>query len=641
MKKVLIITLVGLLVFKTLGQMTVQLDTTFCLSEPLNLNYLNIYNGTLWSSMNSDDVSFTTPYLNSTEVVFNRPGDYRLVVSGLGFKGNVVHDGGFDLFDLSQNYELDPELSFQTTYSRATGNNGGYITNTGQFRVDTEIVAWSQNGNEICDALETREDTVTDETVSVGNFLYFDTESSSTLPPTAPLSDKINEHYVWRQSGLEVQPNTTYLFHMRVANWGGGGPQGTELSVKINDKIILLSSGNEPQDSTFKVLSDCEWHAVSGSWFSGGNTMADLFIGSVDLRDIAFEGALDDIALFETYEVLTDTFNIEVLDCSLSSVTGGFSLCDGDEATVEFESDEAFFLGWYNDQETLVSDDNPYSFFPIDTTVLVSKSKNVSHKNVTDSGFEKNNDLEFVSDYALASFWSALQGTYVIYHGESISRVAGDIPDHTNDSIGGGILTVSLENDRSLFSHEAFLGLNDIMKVRFSVRNMNVSFSPASEPSELVLTVNDSIFWFTSISQSSESWEEVSVLIRPWEESDYDIRLFSISSAWDGVVGFDDLQIEDYKYEKSDSVIVSPYNCTVLSSELDSEIPGCVWPNPATDYIYIQSNGMLRVEVYNYQGAFVNSTNQEFLDVSAYKPGVYLVQVYSEEGVKKEKIIIQ
>ncbi len=72
-----------------------------------------------------------------------------------------------------------------------------------------------------------------------------------------------------------------------------------------------------------------------------------------------------------------------------------------------------------------------------------------------------------------------------------------------------------------------------------------------------------------------------------------------------------------------------------------------IYPNPASDYLYVESNTNLNikyVEIINIKGSCVkrqnlNNNNQSQINVKNLSPGIYLLKVYSSNGIIVRKII--
>ena len=65
-----------------------------------------------------------------------------------------------------------------------------------------------------------------------------------------------------------------------------------------------------------------------------------------------------------------------------------------------------------------------------------------------------------------------------------------------------------------------------------------------------------------------------------------------------------------------------------------------MYPNPATDYVKVDGEGVEAVEIYSLAGALVASEKYEnTVSVSNLAKGTYLVKVVTVNGVKVEKLI--
>jgi hypothetical protein len=67
-----------------------------------------------------------------------------------------------------------------------------------------------------------------------------------------------------------------------------------------------------------------------------------------------------------------------------------------------------------------------------------------------------------------------------------------------------------------------------------------------------------------------------------------------------------------------------------------------VYPNPAKEEIFIKSDSLIKqVEIYSLTGALLLSCNNfnGKISISALPQGVYLIRVYTNEGVAVSKIV--
>jgi hypothetical protein len=93
-----------------------------------------------------------------------------------------------------------------------------------------------------------------------------------------------------------------------------------------------------------------------------------------------------------------------------------------------------------------------------------------------------------------------------------------------------------------------------------------------------------------------------------------------------------------YQNNKADTVKILNYKSATGQSD---ETIDLVWlsPNPAHDYVYINTNGRLdiiKVEIYNLLGRQMYSSATSHIineiPLSGYEKGIYLVKVYTNYG---------
>jgi hypothetical protein len=67
-----------------------------------------------------------------------------------------------------------------------------------------------------------------------------------------------------------------------------------------------------------------------------------------------------------------------------------------------------------------------------------------------------------------------------------------------------------------------------------------------------------------------------------------------------------------------------------------------VYPNPTTDKVVIDVDGLKKVQLFNGAGKLLQETNNNSeLDLSAFPKGFYFLKVFTEKGIYIEKIILQ
>ena len=81
----------------------------------------------------------------------------------------------------------------------------------------------------------------------------------------------------------------------------------------------------------------------------------------------------------------------------------------------------------------------------------------------------------------------------------------------------------------------------------------------------------------------------------------------------------------------------------VLVEELDMESIQ-IFPNPASDVLYLENVDAAEISIYDGFGALVlhvRSNNQHLrIDISHFSPGAYLVQIKKNQNIISKKILI-
>ena len=66
-----------------------------------------------------------------------------------------------------------------------------------------------------------------------------------------------------------------------------------------------------------------------------------------------------------------------------------------------------------------------------------------------------------------------------------------------------------------------------------------------------------------------------------------------------------------------------------------------VYPNPATDRLYVNAENMQRVDIYDMAGRNVLSTTTSVVDLSGIEAGVYFVTVRTDNAAKTTKLVVK
>lgn len=318
-------------------------DQFICVGAPLNLEAFGGEGNYEWTQVSGPSSTINTPNVSTTSVDITQPGTYVFQVEADVLLDDIAVDGKFEQWDDAANFDnnLEPRL-FETDYGPAVGGGGVFINNNGQIRVDNDIVAWSANGNAICDNLEDADHDV---------FLYADAMNSSlpdntTATPVATLTNWALAAGMWRLTNQPVAQNTTYSFSIDVANWGGGGASGSLMMLHVNGQPLDLVVNGAAQGHVYQVPTDCQWFTVTGTWNSGTDPTATIVVSEVGNADLGHELAIDNITFNAGLGRETSTVTIEV-DQVLDPGTNEY--CDGGGVQTTLSVDGVTNYNWYED----------------------------------------------------------------------------------------------------------------------------------------------------------------------------------------------------------------------------------------------------------------------------------------------------
>ena len=330
-------------------------DQSLCVGNTVNLEAFGGQGNYVWSQISGPSATINTPNSSSSTVDIITPGTYVFEVEADVLLDDIATDGQFEQFDDAANFDinLQPRL-FETSYGRATGGSGVFIQNNGQMRIDDDIVAWSANGNAICNGLETP---------AHGKFLYADSKTSGIAPgysggnpiPTAWAL----EAPMWQLTNQPVAQNTTYFFSIDVAEWGPGGANASRMMLHVNGVPLDLFEGATNNGPVYQVPSTCGWHTITGTWNSGTNTNATITVSEVSKTNIGFELAVDNITFNAGLgrEVSTVTIVVDQVDDP-----GTNTYCDGGGISTDLSVDGTTPYSWFEDQggtTTLTNSNSP------------------------------------------------------------------------------------------------------------------------------------------------------------------------------------------------------------------------------------------------------------------------------------------
>lgn len=78
---------------------------------------------------------------------------------------------------------------------------------------------------------------------------------------------------------------------------------------------------------------------------------------------------------------------------------------------------------------------------------------------------------------------------------------------------------------------------------------------------------------------------------------------------------------------------------------IDNKIPKSddviVFPNPAGDFVKIDADNIMHLEIFDQTGKFVIKTNKRFVDISGLKSGIYFIRITASDGIISNKKLIK
>lgn len=191
------------------------------------------------------------------------------------------------------------------------------------------------------------------------------------------------------------------------------------------------------------------------------------------------------------------------------------------------------------------------------------------------------------------------------------------------DNDGGGVYNHSvqmnkLSSDITIDNIDVTGGFKDL-KLAFDLKGSKAGITPKVE-----YKVDGGEWTAVAMGTVSNEWATKSFPISAAAASKVSVRL-SAKTMDSGNVLFD-------------NVTIYGTNPDVSSINNDTFVKVNVYPNPVVDILNIDGE-IQKVELYNAQGALVYSGADNSVDVSLLATGVYVVKVFTEEGISSSKIL--
>lgn len=244
-------------------------DFSICLGDPITLRGEGAEGNYNWYSDDADADSYIVDKnVQETDVYILEPGTFTYVVEGEVKLGNVASDGKFE------NWTDDATKVFESAH--------GYvdlITGPGQYEIDDEITAYSEN-TFLCPAgtnpdFWEKTDPVTNDVVSRGQIFIADAVSGAPQTPYTAAFASANP--LWRLPGVVVEENTCYTFTADVSNWNTNTApdimflvNGVAMDISVPGGVGTFGVG--PDGSEYYEFPEndyCRWETIEATWCSG------------------------------------------------------------------------------------------------------------------------------------------------------------------------------------------------------------------------------------------------------------------------------------------------------------------------------------------------------------------------------------
>ena len=84
-------------------------------------------------------------------------------------------------------------------------------------------------------------------------------------------------------------------------------------------------------------------------------------------------------------------------------------------------------------------------------------------------------------------------------------------------------------------------------------------------------------------------------------------------------------------------------NASGTDGVLDVERETLVYPNPASNQIFISTNDLQSVQLFSLNGSLMSELKSQsgVFDISAYQPGIYFLVLQNASGITTRKLVIE
>ena len=121
-----------------------------------------------------------------------------------------------------------------------------------------------------------------------------------------------------------------------------------------------------------------------------------------------------------------------------------------------------------------------------------------------------------------------------------------------------------------------------------------------------------------------------------WEMKTYNLDAYAGQTIR---IGIQCVSQDNYMFMVDDVKVTT---ATLSTSEVDGKSVGMIYPNPATDMVYIKSSQKVKsVNLFDQSGRKVMETQETVVNIESLSKGVYLMEIHYQDGSSETKKIVK
>lgn len=656
-----LIALSFLIQFNAIGQLIIEVDSIYCPNDPISLKSKKGLGNFHWSSSNGNLI-FNNPnsYSTTTEALY---GNYEINLEADLYNGNIVEYSGFD--DWIDNVSSD--LSFETTYKLVNDEN--HYFSPGLFNIDT-IITFPEF--ECPSSLNYyKKITPSGDTIPRGYFLLADGHSIDTNQSNN--SDFAKNNYIWQISDVYTEENTLYTFSMDASILNIPN-NNTSLMVLVNGIPIPLTIDGINKDTIVKINTNCDWKNVKGTWNSNNSKSTTLTIAEIRNYAQYSDFAIDNIAFYKSISQHSTSVSFKVMnDCSSKSLKDT-TFCEKDKIITTLEEKTKIYASSNDVTIDYIAKNNRhiFSFEEIGQHNIDLQYKNYEDNLISDSYFNNwpNNSTDNLNSFNTTYQFNETVNTPSYFQVGSIVNDGYQTEFCTNESFQKttNLFGDTLQRNNVLYAQAHFwsgseqprttqYGINNyIWAQTFDVTkntNYTISFDAASysQNAAIMLFVNDTpidiyvnktnhgaIFDITTTC----TWNK---LINNWNSGNstsVTLKIAEVSKTGYGIgIAIDNIVFYSNIIDEIKTTTINVEDCiiTPLEDQYSDDIG--FYPNPTSDFIYINTKNKHATNIYNNSGKLISTSNESIINIVDFPRGIYIIEIVSKSGTERHKLIKQ